>query len=172
MTEEKKTCKQMTYGNVQVNWQVDDTTGELVNSQLPSGVRVFYRQYQDAKTQVPSIRVVVYVHDKTENKIYFQTCVHHKDQVYCPSSKSFSRPTHRQTALSRLMKKPLVMDLLPEDYSQTQKMETFRKNHGDFTWDKYYETKDSQGLLMWSVFEDKIVERLVHPPQLYYRIKN
>lgn len=175
MTEENKIingAKQSTviYGKVQVNWCVSEKTGELVDSKLPSGVRVFYRQYQDSKTQLPSIRVVVYVHDKTENRIYFQTCVHHKDQVFVPGSKGFSRRTHRQTALSRLVKRPMVMSLRPQEYAQPQLLEKFCEKYGEFTWDKYYATKDSCGLIMWNVFEDKIVEKLCDPPQTYGRI--
>jgi len=155
--------QQVQYGSVTVNWKICEH-GHLQHDAVPpQGVRVFYRKEKNKITGMNRIIVVAYVHDKIKNQVHFQHCIWNQDRN--PKSVPFSRPTHRYTALVRLLIKPLSMDLPLVDYFTGSNAEYSKYlSDQDFDWFKY-ENRDKEtepGLFNWTVFEDRIRRQLMH----------
>jgi len=172
-TEEKKDVNcdgklfMRTYGNKCVTWELN-SKHRLKSAVPPKGVQIFYRQHY-SKHQLDTVRVVAYVHDKSQNTFYYQTCVYHRDQVPSANSVSFSKKTHRYKAMERLMCKPMMMKIDPESYGRPESLEAFTTAHGNFTWEKSAQIKDVKVSFDWKKLEETIVDQLEHPPQKYYK---
>lgn len=165
------------YGPISVTWSLEtvqrnDKKATQLSTVPPSGVRVFYPE--DPRT--PSTkRVVVYVHDKVNHRVFFQTCVYKKNDKPVPGSVPFCKTTHRRRALERLMNCPMVMIITPDQYVRFNgDWNRYIETYGDFTWDKHTLNKQDINTKFpqffdWQILEKLIVEKLETPPQNYYK---